>query len=71
MRLSDSGALKVVILPHHVMPSGEEYFVRGRRFENETLIVHNNGIRGHMPRKNRWIENNMWYVDGLEFPSCR
>lgn len=68
--LRDSGAMKVVVLPNHVMLSGEEYFVRNMRYENETLIVHNNGIKGHALKKDRWIENNMWYVEDVQFPVC-
>lgn len=65
-----SGQLKLALLPKEVMPSGYEFFQLRRFYENQTLIIHNNGIIGHDKKKQRWIKKDMWYVENVTFPSC-
>lgn len=40
------------------------------RYMDRLLIVHNNWIIGHDPKRLRFQKSGLWGVDDWEFPTC-
>lgn len=68
--------LQLDILPDEVMPPGFKFFNRTfmeenrHRYEGRLLIIHNNWIIGHDPKRQRFKDYNLWDVEDWEFPKC-
>lgn len=61
------------VIPPEFMPPGNQFFLEEDREqgpENYPTIVHNNYVYGHVLKKERFIDWDMWKVDDLEFPTC-
>ena len=58
------------------MPPGSEYFNDGYievdkpADRDKVLVVHNNWIIGHDPKRKRFQDNGLWEVGDWEFPTC-
>lgn len=71
----DAG-MRLAIIPHDVFPAGRDFFdhpyVHGytRTYHPETLIVHNNWIKGHKDKLKRFKEYHLWGVNHVDFPQC-
>jgi len=68
--------LGLEFIPDEVMPHGRKFFNHSY-VENyaevvhpDARIAHNNFIKGHEKKMNRFRRYNLWWVDGVEFPDC-
>lgn len=41
------------------------------RYMDRLLMVHNNWIIGHDPKRERFRKSGLWEVDDWEFPTCQ
>lgn len=69
--------LKLEYVSEDVMPRGREFF-EDEAEENyaqdvkpEAMIVHNNFIKGHERKRDRFQKYHLWWVDDVDFPECQ
>lgn len=71
----DAG-LRYAILPRHIFPTGLQFFDHDYEenyleiYHSEALVAHNNWIKGHDDKLERFREYHLWGVDETSFPSC-
>lgn len=75
MQQQDAG-LRYEIIPPKMFPPGIEFFDHdyvedyAQIYHKEALIVHNNWIKGHDDKLQRFREYHLWDVDETSFPLC-
>lgn len=68
--------MRLAIIPHDVFPAGRDLFDHPyvedytRTYHAETLIIHNNWIKGHEAKLARFREYHLWGVEEVPFPQC-
>ncbi|CAM9206713.1 unnamed protein product, partial [Hapterophycus canaliculatus] len=68
--------LNVRYIPNEVMPAGRDFFNVGpvddyaKVVHPQARIAHNNFIKGHEKKMNRFQRYNLWWVEGMHFPEC-
>ena len=68
--------LRVDFLSPEVMPAGKHFFDHVYKenyvelYHEHTMIVHNNWIKGHKSKKERFQRHHLWSVGDTPFPEC-
>lgn len=68
--------LKVDYIPDEVMPHGRAFFSENyvenypETVHPEARIAHNNFIKGHEKKRDRFRKYHLWFVEGTYFPEC-
>ena len=76
LALMKEAGLKVEYISDEVMPHGRAFFsdkyVEGypEVVHPKAKIAHNNFIKGHEKKKDRFKRYHLWFVEGIYFPEC-
>lgn len=68
--------MRMDVFPMESFPSGKYFFSHpyeenyARIFYPDIMIVHNNYIKGHDTKLNRFETYNLWDVKNMTFPTC-
>lgn len=71
-----NAGLRADFLSPKVMPAGKHFFDHNYKenyvqlYHEQTRIVHNNWIKGHNDKKERFRRHHLWLVENMQFPGC-
>lgn len=75
MHQQDAG-LRLDIFPVDKFPAGKQFFDLPyednyvQLYHRDVIIVHNNWIKGHSAKLQRFKKYHLWGVEGVVFPEC-
>ncbi|CAN0074683.1 unnamed protein product [Pylaiella littoralis] len=74
--MKTNSLLRLDVLPQEVMPIGRRIFSTAwseeqhELYRENLLVVHNNFIKGHDNKRDRFRAGDLWEVDDMVFPTC-